>query len=377
MSEILIAGGGLAGAAAATRLAQAGREVTLFEREAAPMHKVCGEFLSGEAQAYLRQLGFETAALGGHPITHLRLARGPHVITTALPFEGLGLTRRALDDALLRHAQHAGATVHRGCAIRHIATEGGISVQVDQQAPLHPAILLLATGKHDIRGARRRGTASTLVGFKTYFRLSPAQRQALSGHVELMLFPGGYAGLQLVEAGQANFCVLVEARWLRRPGGKWPALLAQLQALSPHLAARLAGAEEMLSAPLSIARVPYGFIHWPVARDPAGLFRLSDQAAVIPSFTGDGMAIALHSAALAAQSVLRGEPSAHYHRRMAADISGQIRRATVLHRLIAAPYLGGAMFAAASLFPSALAVLAALTRIPPTARVLFSSSDTA
>jgi flavin-dependent dehydrogenase len=371
MSTILIAGGGLAGAAAATRLAQAGRGVTLFEREAAPVHKICGEFLSAEAQAYLRQLGLDVAGLGGHRITHLRLARGRHLITAPLPFQGLGLTRRTLDEALLRHAERAGATVHRGQTIRHISRETGISVEVDGHPPLRPSILLLATGKHEARGAARRAEPSSLVGFKTYFRLAPSQHQALAGHVELMLFPGGYAGLQRVEDGQANFCVLVEAALLRGAGGNFPALLAQLQALNPHLATRLTGAAELLAAPLSIAWVPYGFIHRPAAADSAGIFRLGDQAAVIPSFTGDGMAIALHSAALAAQSVLRGEAAAGYHRRLASDLSGQIRRATVLHRLVAAPYLGAAMFGAAMFFPSVLAASAALTRVPPRFRLTF------
>ena len=62
---------------------------------------------------------------------------------------------------------------------------------------------------------------------------------------------------------------------------------------NPHLATRLSGAEAVLAAPLSIAGVPYGFIHQHAADDPDRVFRLGDQAAVIQSFTGDGMAIAL------------------------------------------------------------------------------------
>jgi flavin-dependent dehydrogenase len=45
VSETLIVGGGLAGGAAATLLARGGERVTLFEREAGPHDKVCGEFL--------------------------------------------------------------------------------------------------------------------------------------------------------------------------------------------------------------------------------------------------------------------------------------------------------------------------------------------
>ena len=58
--------------------------------------------------------------------------------------------------------------------------------------------------------------------------------------------------------------------------------------------------------PASIARVPYGYF----CADHAaadGLYRVGDQAAVIPSFTGEGVAIALRSARLAAAAVLAGD----------------------------------------------------------------------
>ena len=56
---LVIVGGGLAGAASALRLAQAGLAPLLLEREREPVHKVCGEFLSWEAQAHLRALGLD------------------------------------------------------------------------------------------------------------------------------------------------------------------------------------------------------------------------------------------------------------------------------------------------------------------------------
>jgi flavin-dependent dehydrogenase len=364
MSQVVVAGGGLAGSATAIALAQAGRQVTLLEREAAPADKICGEFLSTEAQACLSRLGVDFRKLGGHSITHVRLVRGYQSVAAKLPFEGLGLSRMALDECLLAHASSAGVSVQRGQAIRRISFEGATQVDIDGAAPLNPQTLFLATGKHEVRGARRDATASQLVGFKTYFRLCPAQQAALASHVELYVFPGGYAGLQLVEGGRANLCFLVEAAMLARAGGKFAVLLDQLQTICPQLGIRLAGAEDLLAAPLTIARVPYGFIHRPQASDPAGMFRLGDQAAVIPSFTGDGMAIALHSATLAADYFLRGKTSAAYHRRFAQDVSGQIRRAAALHMALTAPGLSSVVFAAARLFPRALALSASLTRVP-------------
>ena len=56
-----------------------------------------------------------------------------------------------------------------------------------------------------------RGTVSGLIGFKSYFRLSGDQDAQLQGHIEVLMFAGGYAGLQHVEGGMANLCLLVTA----------------------------------------------------------------------------------------------------------------------------------------------------------------------
>ncbi|OYV28318.1 MAG: hypothetical protein B7Z81_15840, partial [Acidocella sp. 20-61-6] len=182
MKGTLIVGGGLAGAAAAAALARAGRAVTLVEREAEPAHKICGEFLSGEAQESLAALGVDLAGLGGHVITHVRLVRGARSIRAKLPFQGLGLTRRTLDEFLLRHAAACGAEVRRGIAVRRILPD--LSVELGEEV-LRPEMLFLATGKHEARGAARHATPGGQVGFKNYFRLAAAQQAALAGHVEL------------------------------------------------------------------------------------------------------------------------------------------------------------------------------------------------
>ena len=61
--EVLILGGGVAGCATSIALARKGRSVTLIEREPTPRHKVCGEFLSGEALEDLHALGIDVASL--------------------------------------------------------------------------------------------------------------------------------------------------------------------------------------------------------------------------------------------------------------------------------------------------------------------------
>ncbi|MEO8874470.1 MAG: FAD-dependent monooxygenase, partial [Polyangiaceae bacterium] len=100
-SRALVIGGGPAGGALATRLALAGRDVVLCERELGPTDKVCGEFLSREAGLYLASLGVSLDALGAVTIDTLRLTHRDHVAVTKLPFTALSISRRVLDEALL------------------------------------------------------------------------------------------------------------------------------------------------------------------------------------------------------------------------------------------------------------------------------------
>jgi flavin-dependent dehydrogenase len=362
---IVIAGGGLAGAAAACGLAQAGRAVTLIEREAQPVHKICGEFLSAEAQEYLARLGLDLATLGGAPISKLRLIRGAQVVSTDLPFHAIGVSRRRLDECLLLHAQHSGAELLRGQMVRSIVLDEKITLDVEASGKITPDVLLLATGKHELRGIKRDVPArKNLIGFKMYFRLRPQAQAALTAHIDLIFYPGGYAGLQMIEDGVANFCLLVDRDRYRLCGGSWETLLEYLKSASGVLADRLAGAAQLLAQPLTIYQVPYGFIHHSAPDDSNALFRLGDQACVIQSFTGDGMSIALHSAALAVRAVLRGDNAAAYHRQLARDIRGQIKRADILYALMDRGLAQAGLFGIIKLWPKSLAIAAHFTRVP-------------
>ena len=366
---VVIAGGGLAGGAAACLLARAGRRVLVLEREAAPAEKICGEFVSGEAQLTLARLGIDPVALGAQRITRLRLVRGKSIVEAALPFAGFGLSRRRLDEAVLSRAVAAGAELRRGAVVR-IAQPGAqpgemTTLDVAGLGEIRASALFLATGKHDLRGLRRepKTAPEDLVGFKTHLRLAPDQDAALLGHVEIVLLPDGYAGLQRVENGRANLCLLVRRRRVQGAGGSWDGLLRDLLTAEPHLRLRLRDAEPLDPRPLSIYRVPYGFVHPPEA-DVTGIFRLGDQMGVIPSFTGDGMSIALHSASVAVSAHLGGQPTAAYGRRMRSDIAGQIRRASALYRLGSSPAGRVLLMRLGVAWPGGLALAARLTRVP-------------
>jgi flavin-dependent dehydrogenase len=357
-AEVLIAGGGLAGSAAAIQLARAGRRVVSLERSTAAHDKVCGEFLSAEALGYLAGLGVDLAALGAVPIRAVRLAG----VTRALPFRAMSLTRCRLDEELLRLAAAAGATVRRGCRVQALTPCGTVWRAQLENDVVEARAAFLATGKHDVAGhPRPPGKQPNLVGFKMYFRLAESQSAVLQECVELSLYRGGYAGLQPVEGGAANLCCLIDRAVLRRLGGGWANLLAAMQQQCPELRERLTGARPLLEKPLAIAAIPYGYVRAGAAAD--GLWLLGDQAAVIPSFTGDGMSIALHSGCLAAAMYLEGAASSLYHQQLHEELSRQVALATTLSRALVWPGTQRLMASAAALWPGLIETLAQRTRI--------------
>lgn len=360
--DALIIGGGPAGSMAAMRLAAAGGRVVLIEKERAAHHKVCGEFLSPEAIHYLHQVGISPLDLGGSVIGNVRLSSANTVVASKLPFAAVSLSRSTLDEALLSRAAETGCEIARGVAVESLTPRDDCWVAtLSNGATLRAPKIFLATGKHDLRGwGRPAGKQNDLVGFKFLFKLELAQSQALRDHMDLYLFPGGYGGLSLIENCVATLCFVVR-RSVLRSHGAWPQLLEAIIDGNAHLRRVLHGRESLWHRPLAISSIPYGYL----TRESRGLWRVGDQAAVIPSFTGDGISIALHSGVLAAEMNLGGHNATDFHRVLRTQLRGSMTLATTLSRaVIAAP---GRHFAplAAALVPGLMRCIAASTRIPP------------
>jgi len=82
-----------------------------------------------------------------NPIGALRLVHGTASVACRLPFAGVGLSRRVLDEALLGRAAQLGAEIRRGQVANLTQDRGPIVLDVDG-AEVRTDTLFLATGKH-------------------------------------------------------------------------------------------------------------------------------------------------------------------------------------------------------------------------------------
>lgn len=327
--EIVIIGGGLAGATAAARIATAGRKVLLLEKEAKPHHKVCGEFMSWETCSYLEKLGIDISSLGATKIANLSLHAGKHSASTKLPFPAASVSRLRLDQAVLQRAAELGADIRTGVTVNALDRQDQNWVLACGGKKIIAENVFLSTGKRDVRNwGRPIRSDDDMIGLKMHLRLSDSQTSAVQNRIEMFLFDGGYAGLEPIEDGLSNLCMVTRKPVFKRSGGKWETLLRDFDDLSPALSQRLKEARFEWAKPLTIYGIPYGFLHQ--EQQPDGLFRLGDQMAVIPSFAGDGMAMALHSAFLASASYLRGDQAEDYHRAAYKDFKYPMKAAKML-----------------------------------------------
>lgn len=265
-APIEIVGGGLAGLSLGLALRGAGVPVTIFEAGDYPRHRVCGEFIAGLTASTIETLGlasFLADALRHHEVAWF--VRERPIRIQRLPSPAFGISRYALDARLAAAFVAAGGRLQTRTRVAENETAEG---------------RIVATG-------RRRGVSSW-IGLK--FHVSSLD---LARELELHLGEQAYVGLGRIEDGRVNVCGLFRRRPLsaRGPG----LLLSYLRAAGLHvLADRLARAEPEAASCCAVAAVGFD------ASVPSDdRLMLGDACAMIPPFTGNGMAMAFQSAELA------------------------------------------------------------------------------
>ncbi|WP_237487329.1 NAD(P)/FAD-dependent oxidoreductase [Parapontixanthobacter aurantiacus] len=355
MTRPIVLGAGPAGSVAAMLLARAGAEPILIDRQVEVGDAICGGFMSWRTAASLRALGSDPLTLGARPVTRLRQYSGERVAEADLPEPAYGLSRKALDTALRASAVQCGARleIDRARSVKEGEIEG-------ERRSWHSPAIFLATGKHDVRGeARARNSGNLALGLRVRLPPSSELERLVGDAIELHLFEGGYAGIVLQEGGNGNVCLALRKSALAEAGGDPWDLLRKVATDNPHFASRLAlaDAEEPVD---TIGAVPYG---WTARKTSHGIYRLGDQAAVIPSLAGEGMAIALASGQAAARAYLAGESAELFQRRFAQRAARPVRVAEKLWHLAETSRGAAGLTLAASAFPELARLAMKMSRI--------------
>ena len=129
--DLIVIGGGPAGASAAISAARQGVRVLLLERGRFPRHKVCGEFVSAESLGVLKDLldlQHATLIQDAARIRRARIFLDGRTLRAAVNPAAASIARFDLDAALWRSAESAGVDARQQVTVQSMAGGGPFRV---------------------------------------------------------------------------------------------------------------------------------------------------------------------------------------------------------------------------------------------------------
>jgi flavin-dependent dehydrogenase len=335
--DVVVVGGGPAGAVLAGRLARAGVAVTVLERSPIWRWRAGGVFASPAAVTALERAGLDAATVAAvaRPIPAMRVeTRGGTTFRLTYGTEtggrpAVGFDRSRLDPDLLAHARTAGADVRLGWQVTGVDVGGRRLAVRDAQGDIRHAradVIVGADGPHSVvaraAGVDRRVWLGPRVGL-TYHLADTGGAPFRDARMRVVR--DGYVGIAPVPGGRVNIGIVLGVSWrdaLVREGAR---------AVAGAIVARIPPTDDDAATwrdgePLDAVAGAWPLGHRVTRRAGPGWLLVGDAAGFLDPFTGEGLHRALVSADLAASAILAGRRRRREHDAMAAYDRAMQRR---------------------------------------------------
>jgi flavin-dependent dehydrogenase len=276
MRQITIIGGGLAGLTLGILLRREDVPVILLEAGQYPRHRVCGEFISGSGLRILRELSLlRTLEANGRWAETVSFRNERITMSNTLPEPAFCISRYILDEQLANEFTRVG---------------GLLQTKERYTGDFNEAGLVRATGRRLSSSVE----AGRFLGLKVHARACE-----LEADLEMHCSQKAYIGLCKLPGGEVNICGLfASTETLPALKTKWPEIFRQ-HVFGParESLAQCEFDEQSFCAVSGISLEPFRGL----AMDQCSI---GDSLTMIPPVTGNGMSLALESAALMSRPLM-------------------------------------------------------------------------
>ncbi len=305
--DVIIIGGGPAGAVSAIYLSRWGLRTAVIERKAYPRETLCGEFLSLEVIELIRTLGLEKKFLALKPnkITSFKFVDGKREFSSHLSFDAFSLKRSVFDEFLLKEASNSGAHLFQPAEAKEVTNEGkGFTVRTSSRGEiveLSSKFVIGAYGKHNQldRKLERKSADKNTGYYGIKFHICKNELSNIDESC-IYIFRGKdiYAGINCVSEEEVTVCFLGRKNSTKAsPSDQLTDLFEENSRLSAIFNNHIPDLKDY---------EVYGAGNIYFGRKPLiqnGIIMIGDAARIIAPLAGDGIGMAVQSAKTAAHII--------------------------------------------------------------------------
>ena len=328
--DVVVVGGGPAGATCARRLALAGLETCVIDREKPPRYKTCGGGLV--ARAYdLLDVDLDPAIECRSQTIEMNLLDAGLTFRVERPETPIVMTMRArLDDALLQAARQAGAKLLAPCTLEGLQQSDSEATLASDLGPIRAAFVVAADGAASPTAKAAGWPANPhnipALESELFVDASELERFGQTARFDFDSVPGGYTWVFPKRDHLSVGCLST-----RRNG--------------PRLRTALDHWLRRIGLDPGCRREDHGYVI-PVSPRPrvakGRVLLTGDAAGLVDPVTCEGISNAILSGQLAAEAIIESFPSppavrAAFQRSLARQILGELRAARFMARLLYAP----------------------------------------